>query len=206
MTKLAGIPLFALLLYACADKNNDRSYDRAVKRTKAIVASTANPYVGIDISPMDMSYFPENYSQKKMNHEIAGSPIMRVIYSRPQKNGRTIFGDVLAYGKPWRLGANEASEIEFFKSVTIQNQKVNAGRYIIYCIPYEDKWTMVLNTDLYTWGLKIDSTKDLMHFDIAVKKSAADVEYFTMVFQPDGNGADLLMTWDNVEARLTINF
>jgi Protein of unknown function (DUF2911) len=107
---------------------------------------------------------------------------------------------------PWRLGANEASEIEFFKNVTIQDKKVNAGRYIIYCIPYKDKWTMILNNDIYTWGLKIDSTKDLMRFDIPVQKAPANLEYFTMVFQPVTNGANLVMAWENTEARLPINF
>ncbi len=57
------------------------------------------------------------------------------------------------------LGANEATEIEFFRDVVIDQQKVEKGRYVLYFIPYEDKWTLVLNNDLFTWGLKIDSTK-----------------------------------------------
>jgi hypothetical protein len=155
---------------------------------------------------MDMSYFPVNYSQRKMTHEIITPPVIRVIYSRPHRQGRSIFGDLLKYGEPWRLGANEASEIEFFRNVTIQNKKVTAGRYIIYSIPYENKWTIILNNDLYTWGLKIDSTKDLIRFDIPIKKTTVDFEYFTMVFQPINDGADLVMAWDDTEARLPINF
>jgi hypothetical protein len=49
--------------------------------------------------------------------------VARLIYSRPTKNGRVIFGDLLEYGKVWRLGANEATEIEFFnmlKSMAIK--------------------------------------------------------------------------------------
>mgnify|MGYP003694383693 CR=1 FL=1 len=57
---------------------------------------------------MDMSYFPVNYSQKKMTHDITTLPVMRVIYSRPHRQGRTIFGNLLKYGERWRLGANEA--------------------------------------------------------------------------------------------------
>jgi hypothetical protein len=34
--------------------------------------------------------------------------VARVIYSRPQKADRTVFGDLVEYGKVWRLGANEA--------------------------------------------------------------------------------------------------
>ncbi|TMI95241.1 MAG: DUF2911 domain-containing protein [Bacteroidetes bacterium] len=65
---------------------------------------------------------------------------------------------------------------------------------------------MILNDDIYTWGLQIDSTKDLMKFDIPIKKTSVNFEYFTMVFQPITNGAELVMAWDDTEARLPINF
>jgi hypothetical protein len=206
MIKLASIFLGCILFASCT--NTQKSSDQTEKRSDTAVVHTpsANPYAAIDISPMDMSYFPVNYSQRKMTNDIATSPVMRVIYSRPHRQGRTIFGDLLKYGERWRLGANEASEIEFFQNVTIQDKKVNTGRYIIYCIPYQDKWTIILNNDLYTWGLKIDSTKDLMQFDIPVKKTSVDFEYFTMVFQPITNGAELVMAWDDTEGRLPINF
>ncbi|TMI79624.1 MAG: DUF2911 domain-containing protein, partial [Bacteroidetes bacterium] len=110
------------------------------------------------------------------------------------------------YGERWRLGANEATEIEFFQNVSIRGKKINTGRYIIYAIPYEQNWTIILNNDLYTWGLQIDSTKDLMRFDIPTKKAPVNFEYFTMVFQPITGGAELVMDWDNTEARLPINF
>jgi hypothetical protein len=187
---------------------NEKNSDQTEKKPDTAIVHTppANPYAGIDLSPMDMSYFPVNYSQLKMTHDLTTPPIMRVIYSRPHRQGRTIFGNLLKYGERWRLGANEASEIEFFQNVTIQDKKVNTGRYIIYCIPYQDKWTIILNNDLYTWGLKIDSTKDVMQFDIPVKKTSVDFEYFTMVFQPITHGAELVMAWDDAEGRLPINF
>ncbi|HEY1870840.1 MAG TPA: DUF2911 domain-containing protein [Chitinophagaceae bacterium] len=207
MIKLA-FSYFAVcaVLISCTNKNKRTNDETRTKLDSVVVNTPANPYSPIDLSPMDMSYFPVNYSQRKMTHEIITPPVMRVIYSRPHRQGRSIFGDLLKYGEPWRLGANEASEIEFFRNVTIQNKKVTAGRYIIYSIPYENKWTIILNNDLYTWGLKIDSTKDLIRFDIPIKKTTVDFEYFTMVFQPINDGADLVMAWDDTEARLPINF
>jgi hypothetical protein len=209
MIKLAYI-VFAVsvvLLVSCTGKSDNNS-DHAQKNLGSDIVDTThrNPYATVDLSPMDMSYFPVNYSQRKMNHDIATPPVMRVIYSRPHKQGREIFGNLLKYGERWRLGANEASEIEFFKNVTIQGKKINAGRYVIYCIPYQNKWTIILNNDLYTWGLEIDSTKDLMSFDVPVKKGPSDLEYFTMVFQPIPHGAELVMAWADAEARLPINF
>jgi hypothetical protein len=207
-------PVYILLvpivfLLSCKD-NSDKKNTSAepTKKTDTTIINTSspNPYAIVDISPMDMNYFPVDYPKRKMAHDINTPPVMRVIYSRPHKQGRVIFGSLQKYGEPWRLGANEATEIEFFQNVTIQDKKINAGRYIIYCIPYENKWTIVLNNDIYTWGLKIDSSKDLMRFDIPIKKTSVNFEYFTMVFQPIANGAELVMAWDDIEARLPINF
>jgi hypothetical protein len=41
---------------------------------------------------------------------------------------------------------------------------------------------------------------------VPVKKTDNRIEYFTMVFEKAGAGANLLMAWDNVEARLHLNF
>src|SRR4029078_12566918 len=88
----------------------------------------------LDKSPMDMCYYPSNYPVLKIQDKITEPAVARVIYSRPQKNGRLIFGDLVEYGKVWRLGANEATEIEFFRSVKIGDKKVERGRYTLYAI------------------------------------------------------------------------
>src|SRR5687767_1506369 len=153
---------------------------------------------------MDMSYYPEDYPIKKMQHASVEPLTARVIYSRPQRNGRTIFGTLIEYGKSWRLGANEATEIEFFKDVSIQQKKIPRGRYILYCIPYPDKWLIKFNSDLNTWGLQIDSTKDLFQFEIPVAKTNYPYEFFTMEFEPAQPGLQLSMMWDSVRAVLPI--
>jgi hypothetical protein len=163
----------------------------------------ANPYAGVDISPMDMSYLPVDYP--KMQDRPA-TPIARVIYSRPHKQGRKIFGSLLKYGEPWRLGANEATEIEFFKPVTIQGKTVDKGRYVLYTIPHENSWTIIFNSNLNSWGLTPDPKKDLFKFDIPSEKKNQSLEYYTMVFQERQGGADLVMAWDDVEARLPIQY
>ncbi len=170
---------------------------------------SVNPYATHDQSPMDMSYFPQDYPVLRMNGTDSVKLLARVIYSRPQKKGRNIFGDteksLRQYGKEWRLGANEATEIEFFKPVTIAGKKIDKGRYIIYCIPYPDKWTIILNSNLYTWGLHMDATKDIFKTDIPTSEQSPVIEDFTMVFEPASYGTDLLMTWDNVKAVLPIS-
>jgi hypothetical protein len=166
----------------------------------------ANPYLPIDLSPVDIAYFPVDYPIAKMSHQEAGPPLARVVYSRPHKQGRTIFGSLLKYGEHWRLGANEATEIELFQNATILNKKVARGRYILYAIPQPDQWTIVFNSNVYSWGLKQDTAQDVYRFTIPVEKAVAPVEFFTMVFQKTSTGADLLMAWDNAAARLPVTF
>lgn len=171
-------------------------------------ASTKDPTitVNIDKSPLDMSYYPDDFPQLKMSESAREPLVARVIYSRPKKEGRVIFGEVLKYGSRWRLGANEATEIEFFRDVTIQNKVISKDRYVIYCIPFEDKWTVVLNSDLFTWGLKIDSSKDQHSFEIPVSKTQYAMEYFTMGFEKTDSGMQLVMAWDTVKAVLPIRY
>jgi len=167
-----------------------------IKDSNLITREPANPYVPIDISPMDMAYFPSDFPVQKMNGAATGSPVARVIYSRPHRQGRKIFGNIVKWGEPWRLGANEATEIRFFQPVTIQNKRIPQGQYILYAIPYEGHWTLVFNTNLYTWGLKFDLSKDAMKFDIPSTTKNQMVEYFSVVFEKTATGADLVMAWE----------
>ncbi len=162
--------------------------------------------INLDKSPLDMSYYPADYPKLKMSGNAQESIVARIVYSRPKKDGRIIFGNVIKYGSRWRLGANEATEIEFFKDVTVQKKLIKKNRYIIYCIPYEDKWTVILNNDLFTWGLKIDSSKDAYRFEVPISTSQYPMEYFTMSFEKADTGLRLIMAWDSVKVMLPITY
>jgi hypothetical protein len=171
----------------------------------AVQAQTKFPKV--DKSPMDMVYFPDAYPHLKIQNKPTEPLIARVIFSRPQKNGRTIFGELLEYGKVWRLGANEATEIEFFQNVKIGNTKIKKGRYTLYSIPAQDKWTMILNKETDIWGaFKYDQTKDVVRIDVAVQKQTVILETLAMTFEKNSTGADLVIGWDNFKVALPIVF
>ena len=165
-----------------------------------------NAYAPVDVSPMDMSYYPEDYPKLKMSKKISSPPIARIVYSRPHLQGRQLFHDVLRYGEPWRLGANEATELDLYKPVTIQGKKMDAGRYILYCIPEKNNCIIVFNTNIDSWGLEPDPSKDIARFTVPVKKNSNALEYFTMVFREVDGATGLLMAWDNIEAFLPISF
>lgn len=196
-----------LLLFACTNSTPISPAKPAPSNRDTIASKQRdNPYSRLDASPMDMAYFPADFAVKKSEVGFPAEPRVRVIYSRPHRGGRQLFGNLLAWGKPWRLGANEATEIEFFVPATIQGKRVEKGRYIMYAIPQRDKWEIVLNRHLYTWGLNPDATKDAVRVEAPAINNRPLVEDFTMVFVATPTGADLVMAWENTEVRLPIQF
>ncbi len=173
---------------------------------QASAQTLASKLPPLDKSPMDMSYYPPGYPILKIQDKVTEPLVMRLVYSRPQLNGRRVFGELQEYGKVWRLGANEATEIEFLKDVKIKNQKIKKGRYTLYCIPYPDKWTLILNKETDTWGsFKYDQSKDILRIDEPVTKNET-TEALTMIFEKSGSGADLFMYWDDIKVALPIEF
>ena len=173
--------------------------------TNAMAATPAVKLPQLDKSPMDMAYYPANYPVLKIQDKATEPVVARVIYSRPQKEGRTIYGGLVEYGKVWRLGANEATEIELYRDVKIKDKKLSKGRYTLYAIPTETQWTVIFNKDLDTWGaFKYDEKKDVLRVDVPVQKNGPAAEAFTVLFNKSGNGADMMIAWD--EAMVTLPF
>lgn len=212
MKKYAWLLLSSTLLLVCSCTDNKPGrppINDSIPRDTSLVSSPdviSNPYSTVDVSPMDMSYFPNDYPKLKMSHTTDTPPLARVVYSRPHLQGRRLFDKVLKYDEPWRLGANESTELQLFKNAMIQGKKIPAGRYVLYCIPHREHWTIVLNSNLDSWGLSQDSVKDVARVDVPVRKNTVRLEYFTMVFEKSDKGTELVMVWDDTEARLPIEF
>jgi hypothetical protein len=159
----------------------------------------------LDKSVMDMCYFPANYPILKIQDKAKDPLLMRVVYSRPQKNGREVFGGIVEFGQVWRLGANEATEIEFFRDVVLGKTKVKKGRYTMYAIPQPDNWTIIVNRDTDTWGaFKYDQKKDVVRISVKPEKNVDNAEAFSMYFEPSAGGANLYIHWDNVRTAVPI--
>lgn len=161
----------------------------------------------LDASPMDMIYFPPNYS---MNVSVKGQPgtlTARVVYSRPQMRGREIFGKLVPYGKVWRLGANQATELDVYAPVSIGGKQLSPGRYTLYTIPQPDKWTLIVNSQTDTWGaFGYKQEKDILRTDVPVTQLSSPVEAFSMTFEPADGGANLVMAWEKTEVKLPLKF
>jgi hypothetical protein len=91
----------------------------------------------MDKSALDISYHPSNYPILKIQDKTKEPLIARVIYSRPLKAGRSILGDLVEYGVVWRLGANEATELELFRDAKIGSTPVKKRQ--IYTLRHPGK-------------------------------------------------------------------
>ena len=169
-------------------------------------AAAQEKWPPLDNSPMDMIYLPVDYPILKIRKAAPQTPVMKIIYSRPQKKNRKVFGELVEYGTVWRLGANEATELDLFKDVKIANTRIKKGKYTMYAIPYKEKWTVIINKDNDVWGsFAYDEKKDILRTDVRTEKTTKPVESFTMMFKETHAGTSLLMSWEDVKVSLPVS-
>jgi len=162
-------------------------------------------FPALDTSPADILYYPLNATKVKNGEEL--QPLIKVAYSRPSLKGRTIFGQLEVFGKVWRVGANENTEIRFFKNAVIGGKKISKGTYSLFAIPEKDSWTMIINKQTDRWGaFTYDEKKDVVRVKVPVKALAKTVEALSMTFTPAPEGANLIIGWEktSVEVPVTI--
>lgn len=157
---------------------------------------TAQKYAIMDKSPMDVSLCRESRNT---------TPLGKIYYSRPKLEGRAL-ETLLPAGKVWRLGANEATELYLYQSITIDKVKIEKGRYTMYAVPNAGSWTILINKDVDSWGAyAYNESKDVGRFEVPTTKIAESVENFSIDF----NHADkkIYFAWGTVQAALpfTIN-
>ncbi|RDC57551.1 DUF2911 domain-containing protein [Pedobacter chinensis] len=158
-----------------------------------------------DPSPADIVYYPLN-APKAKNGDVT-TPIIKIVYSRPQKKGRDIFGVLEQYGRVWRFGANESTEIRFFKKVSIGGKKIKSGAYSLFAIPNQDNWTIIVNKQIDRWGaFTYDQSKDVVRVNVPVKTLTKPIEYFSLTFTTKEKGANLIIGWDKTQVELPISF
>lgn len=122
-------------------------------------------------------------------------------YSRPMMRGRTIFGDLVPYGKLWRLGANANTKITFSDDVMIGGKEVKAGSYAVFATPNENSWDVFFYNDTNNWGTpqKWDDSKVVAKVTQEVYALPMTIESFSMsIDNLSSSGATLGMMWENV--------
>ncbi len=158
---------------------------------------SAQKFSGLDKSPADIVYLRTSRS---------APPIAKVVYSRPQKKGRDIFGGLVAYDKVWRTGANEATEVTFYQDVKVGDANVKAGTYSLFSIPGKSQWTIILNSGLHQWGAyQHDASKDVAKITVDAGSDSDSLEAFSIAFKRAGDGAEMVLGWDTTRVAIPIS-
>ncbi|WP_372754436.1 DUF2911 domain-containing protein [Mariniflexile sp.] len=129
-------------------------------------------------------------------------------YSRPSMRDRVIFGDLVPYGKLWRLGANANTKITFSTDVSIGGNEVKAGTYAIFATPNETSWNVVFYSDATNNGLpKVwDDSKVVAMVNTKVYPVSEKIETFTITFDDLTNSSAVLgILWENLYVGVQID-
>lgn len=172
--------------------------------------TSATKFANLSPSPAAIAYYPHNFAHDRGDgpKKVGNTVFAKVVYFRPAKKEREIFGKLVPYGKVWRTGANENTELKFFQDVVIQGKTVKAGTYSLFTIPTETDWTIILNSDLDRWGaFSYKEANDVARFTVSSKKTEAPVENFTIQFAKSSDkSATLQLVWDSTLVELPISF
>lgn len=131
-------------------------------------------------------------------------------YSRPSVRGRVVFGTeeqeaLQPYGKYWRLGANESTEITVNKDFIFNDQPVKAGTYRTYAIPGAETFDIILNTELGKWGaFEPDHALDLLTTKVQVERNSSSVEQHTISTVEAVGGINVVFEWSDVRFAVLV--
>lgn len=136
---------------------------------------------------------------------VSGTNIT-IDYSSPAVKGRQVWGELVAYDKVWRTGANEANVFTVDQDVTINGEPLAAGQYALFTIPTEGDWTVILNTEADQWGAyDYDDSQDVLRFTVTPSMTDSIQERLTFSVSTGGTvtfaWADLTFSFDVVPAE-----
>ena len=124
-----------------------------------------------------------------------GKTAITVNYSSPAAKGREIWGALVPYGKVWRAGANEATTFETDQELTIEGQKLPAGKYALFIIPNKNEATIIFNKVWKQWGAyDYDQSADALRVNVKPVVAKQRSERLVYEFSADG----LQLAWDNL--------
>ena len=166
-------------------------------------------FTEMDKSPMDAAYYPRRAAYKNYleDDDPDRNLKVKVLYCRPNKKGRDIFGVLEKWGTDWRLGANEATEVTFYQAVEIDGVHIDEGTYTMFAQIYQSHWVLKISTERFIAGVSNrDITKDLVAVSIPTAQIPNVREEFTIGFQKVNDGKiNMVFEWDRTRAMLPIN-
>lgn len=165
------------------------------------------------ITTVAMIYtLPVMAQQKRVSpHEtisaVIGGDRVTITYGRPYTTkpgtteARKIWGGLVPYSEPWRMGADEATTLITQKPLELGGKTIPAGAYTLYMLPEENGASqLAISTALGGWGIPVDTKHDLARVDLTKTALDKPVDQFTMaIARSSSDGGVLKMSWESAE-------
>jgi hypothetical protein len=123
-------------------------------------------------------------------------------YSRPSKNDREIFGNVVPFDALWRTGANENTKITTTDALIFGTDTLAAGTYALFTKPSTSNWTIYFYTETSNWGTPEvwDDSKVALSITASTAQTMEVVETFTIGFDKlTTSSGNLVFVWDKTK-------
>ena len=130
-----------------------------------------------------------------------------IAYSRPGVKGRTIFGELVTFGKIWRTGANSNTKITFSSDVMMDGQTLKAGSYGLYSIPNKDTWEIIFYSEADKNGVPRDwdDNKIAAKTTVKVGSMPMNIETFTIAFNDVTSTSTIIgLLWEKTYVGIKI--
>jgi hypothetical protein len=143
---------------------------------------------------------------EKADCKFSDGKTIHVNSSSPRMRGRKIFGDLVPYGEPWRVGANEATTFVINTNVNAGEKEVPAGEYTLFALPNNDSWQLIISKQTGEWGIPYPGAEyDFARVPMKVSKLPSPVEDFTISFDASGGACTMRLDWETTRASVAIS-
>jgi hypothetical protein len=120
-------------------------------------------------------------------------------YGRPFLKGRAE-NQMMPPGRPWRLGADEATTLKTDKPLKFGSLAVPAGAYTLYAVPDATGWQLIVSKRTGQWGIPYPEGQDFGRTPMTVSKTTAPVEQLTIAVDDTPAGGTLRIEWGGTRA------
>ena len=143
-------------------------------------------------------------SQRASVTQSIGATDIQIAYRRPVARGRTLFPDLVPYGKIWTPSADSAVVFVTSTAITVNGSRLAAGSYAVWAIPDSTRWTVIFSRNAHVFHLRYPEGEDALRVQAVVQNGPhmeALLFYFPVV---EGAKAELRMHWGSVMIPLSI--
>lgn len=137
--------------------------------------------------------------------QVVGLTNIQIEYSRPSAKGRTVYGDLVPFGKHWRTGANANTTVSFSEDVKIAGKDLKKGKYALFTTPKADSWDVIFYTDTNNWGLpeEWNETKVALKVTVKPETTTKSVESFSIFLNNLTNDSGIMeMSWERTTVAI----